>query len=68
MDGGFQRGFQGWLQRGQRELRHPGGAWRAHPPPDLTFFHQWKSLLPVEQVLFSRIKYMEEQQEFLHEL
>ena len=41
MDGGFQRGFQGWLQRGQRELRHPGGAWRAHPPPDLTFFHQW---------------------------
>lgn len=33
-----------------------------------SFFHQWKSLLPVEKVLFSRIKYVEEQQEFLLEL
>ena len=42
MDGGFQRGFQGWLQRGQQELHHPGGAWRAH-----LLLQPWATSLPL---------------------
>lgn len=40
MGGGFQKGFHGWFQRGQQELRHPGGAWQAQLPPGRILFHQ----------------------------